>query len=49
MQLKPCKLKMLVDEGKNELELTRDSFISKVSTLSVGYFAIRLKLDLSCK
>jgi hypothetical protein len=38
MQLKPCKLKMLVDEGKNELELTRDSFISKVSTLSVGYF-----------
>jgi hypothetical protein len=55
MQLKPCKLKMLIDEGKNELELTRDSFIFKVSTLVVGYFCysteirfiMQMKEDLS--
>lgn len=38
MQLQPFTLKDLLEQGKNELELTRDSFIGKVSFLSVSYF-----------
>lgn len=38
MQLQPICLKDLLEQGKNELELTRDSFIQKVSLLSVAYF-----------
>ena len=38
MQLQPFKLKDLVEEGQNELELTRESFIRKVSNLAVSYF-----------
>jgi len=38
MQLKPLKIKYLIEEGKNELELTRDSFIRKTSSLAVAYF-----------
>jgi len=28
----------LIEEGKNELELTRESFIYKISHLAVSYF-----------
>lgn len=38
MQLQPFSLKELLEQGKNELELTRDSFIAKVSFLAVSYF-----------
>jgi hypothetical protein len=38
MQLQPFSLKDLLEQGKNELELTRDSFIGKVSFLAVSYF-----------
>lgn len=38
MQLQAFKLKDLVEEGKNELELTRESFIMKVSHMAVAYF-----------
>ena len=38
MQLKPIKLDQLLIEGKNELQLTRDSFIEKTSSLAVAYF-----------
>jgi len=38
MQLQPYKFKDLIEEGQNELELTRDSFIKKVSNLTVSYF-----------
>jgi hypothetical protein len=38
MQLKPLKIKYLIEEGKNELELARESFISKTSNLAIGYF-----------
>jgi hypothetical protein len=38
MQLKPLKIKYLIEEGRNELELTRDSFIRKTSSLAVAYF-----------
>ena len=38
MQLQAFRLKDLVEEGKNELELTRESFITKVSHLAVSYF-----------
>ena len=31
-------MKDLLEQGKNELELNRDSFISKVSMLAVAYF-----------
>lgn len=38
MQLQPFNLRDLLEQGKNELELTRDSFISKVSFVAVAYF-----------
>ena len=38
MQLQPYKFKDLIEEGQNELELTRESFIQKVSQLCVSYF-----------
>jgi len=38
MQLQPFKLKDLIEEGKNELELTRESFIMKITHLAVAYF-----------
>jgi hypothetical protein len=38
MQLQAFKLKDLVEEGKNELELTRESFIMKLSHMAVSYF-----------
>lgn len=38
MQLQAFKFKDLVEEGKNELELTRESFILKISHLAVAYF-----------
>lgn len=31
-------MKDMLEQGKNELELTRESFISKVSLLAVAYF-----------
>jgi len=55
MQLQPYKIKDLIEQGQNELELTRESFIQKVSSLSVSYFCysteirfiIQMKEDLS--
>jgi hypothetical protein len=38
MQLQPFCMKDLLEQGKNELELTRESFIQKVSMLAVAYF-----------
>lgn len=38
MQLQAFKFKDLVEEGKNELELTRESFILKLSHMAVSYF-----------
>ena len=38
MQLKEFRLRDLIEEGKNELELTRESFIYKISHLAVSYF-----------
>ena len=38
MQLQPFALRDLLEQGKNELELTRESFIGKVSLLAVAYF-----------
>ena len=38
MQLQPYKIKDLIEQGQNELELTRESFIQKVSGLAVSYF-----------
>jgi len=38
MQLQPISLRELLEPGKNELELTRDSFIQKVTCLAVSYF-----------
>ena len=38
MQLQAFKLKDLIEEGKNEMELTRDSFIQKITHLAVSYF-----------
>jgi len=45
----------LIEEGQNELELTRESFIQKVSNLAVSYFCysteirfiVQMKEDMS--
>lgn len=44
MQLSPIKLKDLLEEGKNEMELSRDSFIQKVSHLAVSYFCFSTEI-----
>ena len=38
MQLQPIKIKELIEQGQNEMQLTRESFIHKVSSLAVAYF-----------
>ena len=38
MQLQPFTVKELLEQGKNEMELTRESFIAKLSFLTVSYF-----------
>ncbi len=38
MQLHPISLREMLEPGRNELELTRDSFIQKISFTSVSYF-----------
>lgn len=38
MQLQPFLLRDLIEEGKNELELTRESFINKITHMAVAYF-----------
>ena len=38
MQLQPYKVKELIEQGQNEMQLTRESFIQKVSALAVAYF-----------
>ena len=44
MQLQPYKLKDLIEQGQNELELTRESFIQKVSQLAVSYFCFSTEI-----
>lgn len=38
MQLQPVSLRDMLEQGKNELELTREAFITKISFLAVSYF-----------
>jgi len=38
MQLQPVSLRDMLEQSKNELELTRDAFITKISFLAVSYF-----------
>ena len=38
MQLQPFTVKDMLETGKNEMELTRESFIAKLSFLAVSYF-----------
>ena len=38
MQLQPFRLRDMVEEGKNELEITRESFINKITHMAVAYF-----------
>ena len=55
MQLQPYTLKDVLESGRNELELTRDSFIQKIAYLAVSYFCysteirfiIQMKEDIS--
>ena len=44
MQLQPFTLKDMLEQGKNELELTRESFIAKVSFLAVSYFCFSTEI-----
>ena len=38
MQLTTYQIKDMLDEGNNELELSRESFILKISLIIIGYF-----------
>ena len=44
MSLKPLKLRSVIEEGRNELQLTRDSFITKVTNLVTSYFCYSTEL-----
>jgi len=44
MSLKPLKLRSVIDEGRNELQLTRESFITKVTNLVTSYFCYSTEL-----
>ena len=44
MQINPIPLTDLLIQGKNELQLTRDSFIDKISLVVVSYFCMSTEL-----
>ena len=45
MQLQPISLqKDLLSQARNECELSRDSFLDKMSLLSVSYFCVSTEM-----
>ena len=46
MQLQAFRLKDMIEEGKNELELTRESFILKISHFNLFSQLTQVSLDL---
>lgn len=44
MQIQPVSLKDLMSSTRNEAELSRDSFLEKLSLLSVSYFCVSTEM-----
>jgi len=44
MQIQPMNLKDLLSNSRSETELTRDSFLEKISLLSVSYFCVSTEM-----
>ena len=44
MQITPFLMKDLLDLTRNELELTRESFLEKISFLAVSYFCVSTEI-----
>jgi hypothetical protein len=44
MQIQPVSLKDLLSSTRNEVELSRDSFLEKLSLLSVSYFCVSTEM-----
>jgi hypothetical protein len=44
MQVQPLNLKELLQQSRNEMELSRDSFLEKISLLSVSYFCVSTEM-----
>ena len=44
MQIQPISMKELLSSCRNETELSRDSFLEKLSLLSVAYFCVSTEM-----
>jgi len=44
MQIQPLSMKDLLSSTRNESELSRDSFLEKLSLLSVSYFCVSTEM-----
>jgi hypothetical protein len=44
MQVQPISMKELLSQSRNEVELSRDSFLEKLSLLSVSYFCVSTEM-----
>ena len=44
MQLTPMTMKDLLSSSRNEIELSRDSFLEKISLLAVSYFCVSTEM-----
>jgi hypothetical protein len=44
MQIQPLTIKDLLENPKNEMELSRDSFITKICYLAVSYFCFSTEI-----
>jgi len=44
MQINPISMKDLLSMQRNEIELSRDSFLEKISILSVSYFCVSTEM-----
>jgi hypothetical protein len=44
MQIQPISMKELLSSCRNEMELSRDSFLEKISLLSVSYFCVSTEM-----
>lgn len=44
MQIQPISMKEFLSEASDELELSRDSFLSKLSVLIVTYFCMSTEM-----
>ena len=44
MQIQPLSMKEILSMNRNETELSRDSFLEKISFLGVSYFCVSTEM-----